>query len=209
MNYYLIDFENVRTDGIKKLKEIREGDALIIFYSENCKNITLDVLDIIGELNLKYSSYKVKVGTKNALDFQLASHLGFLIGQGKKDAKYYIVSDDKGFDVVADFWRSQNVSVNCVSIKETEEKKETAKAADNTTGKKKKSKVSSKDLATLEEINALIGNENEPDEVLKIFNQYKTKQAICNAMSKHFKDSKRASAIYKMLKPLLKSKNKS
>ncbi len=46
-------------------------------------------------------------------------------------------------------------------------------------------------------------------DIIAIFNQYKTKQAICNGMSKKFKDSKRASAIYKKLKPLLKEKNKS
>lgn len=51
--------------------------------------------------------------------------------------------------------------------------------------------------------------EDAPEEVLTIFNKYKTKQAICNGMAKKFKDSKTESAIYKILKPLLKEKNKS
>lgn len=204
MNYYLVDFENVRTDGIKDLKGVQEGDAMVVFYSEICKNITLDVLDSIIALKLKYSSFKVKVGTKNALDFQLTSYLGYLIGQCGMDTNFYIVSDDKGFEVVADFWKEQNVSVSCISLKEPAVA--TPKKAEL---KKKQSKVSSKDLATLDEIKTLVGKDNEPNEVLKIVNQYKTKQAICNGLAKHFKDSKKASEIYKKLKPLLKSKNKS
>ena len=210
MNYFLVDYENVRTDGIKDLKGVQEGDAMVVFYSENCKSITLDVLDSIIALKLKYSSFKVKVGTKNALDFQLTSYLGYLIGQGGMDTNYYIVSDDKGFEVVADFWKEQGISVSCISLKEpvAVPKKEATKETKKTEPKKK-SKVSSKDLATLDEIKALIGKDNEPTEVLKIFNQYKTKVAINNGLVKHFKDTKKVSEIYKKLKPLLKAKNKS
>lgn len=202
-----MDFENVRTDGIRDLKGVTEGDSMFVFYSENCKSITLDIIDKIVALKLKYSGFNVKVGTKNALDFQLASYLGYLIGKEGTDANYYIVSDDKGFEVVADFWKAQNISVNCISLKESSPKTPQK-------GKKKviptrKSKVSSKDLATLEEVITFIGKDNEPSEVLKIFNQYKTKVAINNGLAKHFKDSKKASEIYKKLKPLLKSKNKS
>ena len=211
MNYFLVDFENVRTDGIKDLKGVQEGDAMVVFYSENCKSITLDVLDSIIALKLKYSSFKVKVGTKNALDFQLTSYLGYLIGQGGMDTNYYIVSDDKGFEVVADFWKEQGISVSCISLKEPVAvlKKEATKETKKVEPKKKKSKVSSKDLATLDEIITLIGKDNEPTEVLKIFNQYKTKVAINNGLVKHFKDTKKVSESYKKLKPLLKAKNKS
>lgn len=210
MNYFLVDFENVKTDGIKDLKGVQEGDAMVVFYSENCKSITLDVLDSIIALKLKYNSFKVKVGTKNALDFQLTSYLGYLIGQSGMDTNYYIVSDDKGFEVVADFWKEQGIDVSCISLKgpvsapKKEATKETKKAEP-----KKKSKVSSKDLATLDEIKTLIGKDNEPAEVLEVFNQYKTKVAINNGLVKHFKDTKKVSEIYKKLKPLLKAKNKS
>lgn len=205
MDYYLVDFENVGTDGIKDVKGVKEGDTMVIFYSENCKNTTLDVLDNIVSLKLKYSSFKVRVGTRNALDFQLTSYLGYLIGQGGADASYHIVSEDKGFEVVAEFWQEQNVDVDCISLKE----KPSVQQPKNAESKQKKSKVQDKDLATLGEIKNLIGKSSETEEVLKIFNQYKTKQAICNGMSKYFKDSKKASEVYKKLKPLFKAKNKS
>jgi hypothetical protein len=75
--------------------------------------------------------------------------------------------------------------------------------------KAKKSKVENINLATLDEIKAYLSDEDEPEEVLAIFNQYKTGQSICNGLSKRYKDTKRASAVYKKLKPLLKEKAKS
>ena len=74
---------------------------------------------------------------------------------------------------------------------------------------KKKSKVKASDMATIDEMKNLLSNDDMPEEVLNIFNQYKTKVAINNGLVKKFKDTKRASAIYKKLKPMLKEKNKS
>lgn len=196
-------------DGIKDLNGVHEGDTLIVFYSENCKSITLDILNSIVALNLKYSSFKVKVGTKNALDFQLASYLGYMIGQGNEDSHYYIVSDDKGFDVVADFWKEQGISVSCISLKNPAVltiKKQTQTPVQP---KKKKSKVKASDMATIAEMKQLLSKDDMPEDVLIIFNQYKTKVAINNGLVKRFKDTKKASAVYKKLKPLLKEKNKS
>ena len=57
MDYYLVDFENVGVSGIKNFLETYKGnlsfkDSLIIFYSENCKNISLDTLERIFALGL-------------------------------------------------------------------------------------------------------------------------------------------------------------
>ena len=209
LNYYLIDFENVRTDGIKDLKRVSEGDAIILFYSEQCKNISLDVIDSIMKLKVQYSSFKAKVGTKNALDFQLAAHLGYLIGQGNnQESKYYIVSNDKGYDCLCDYWKELDAVVERISLSEdVPEVKAATKAPAQLN--KNKSKVKASDMATIDEMKKLLSQGDMPEEVLKIFNQYKTKVAINNGLAKHFKDSKKASAIYKKLKPLLKEKNKS
>lgn len=209
MSYYLIDFENVRTDGVKNLGEVKSGDTITIFYSDQCKNITLDVIENLTRLGVQINCYKAKLGTKNALDFQLSSYLGYIIGKGTIEEKYYIVSNDKGYDCLCDFWKEQGKTVLRVPFSEAS--KEVAKPVEQPSeaSKKKKSKVKASDLATIEEISKYLSKSDSPEEVLVIFNQYKTKQAICNGMSKKFKDSKRASAIYKKLKPLLKEKNKS
>lgn len=204
MKYYLVDYENVKTDGLKDLTGVKAGDVVILFYSDQCKNITLDIMDRMVQRNIKFSFCKVTTGVKNALDFQLASHLGYLIGKDK-EAKYYIVSNDKGYDCLCEYWSKHNITVERITFKANESQGNTTKKKET----KKKSKVEESDMASIEEITNLLSDKDEPDVVLKIFNQYKTKQAICNGMSKHFKDSKRTSAIYKKLKPLLKEKHKS
>ncbi|MGL5327787.1 MAG: PIN domain-containing protein, partial [Peptostreptococcaceae bacterium] len=58
----------------------------------------------------KVQRIHVITGTKNSLDFQLVSFLGFLIGEHKIQNlinEYYIVSKDQGF------WSSINLLNNC------------------------------------------------------------------------------------------------
>lgn len=209
MSCYLIDFENVRTDGVRSLTDLKNGDKVAIFYSEQCKNITLDVIESLTKLGVQIECYKAKLGTKNALDFQLSSYLGYIIGKGKTDEDYCIVSNDKGYDCLCDFWKEQGESVKRIPLVDANKEAINTSTAQTIVPKKKKSKVQAGDLATIEEIKKYLSKADCPEDVLAIFNQYKTKQAICNGMSKKFKDSKRASAIYKKLKPLLKEKNKS
>ena len=212
MKYYLIDFENVGTDDIKDFNSVSEGDTLILFYSEHCKAISLDVINTIIQMKLHYSSFKVKVGTKNALDFQLATYLGYLIGQGNREEdKYFIISKDKGYDCLCEYWKDYGFEVERVLLteeppEETAKKTATKKAAKP---KKRANKIQSSDILTIDEITKVLTMEDAPTEVLEIFNHYKTKVAINNGLAKKFKDSKKASAIYKKLKPLLKEKNKS
>ena len=253
MNYYLIDYENIRKDGVRFLEGVRERDAVVMFYSEQCKNISLDVIDEIVRMKLQYTSVKAKVGTKNALDFQLASHLGYLIGRGDRASVYYIISNDKGYDCLCEYWKELGARVERIALAEKEpakkktsagNAKQKAKGTDaeekNLTGKSadakksaasaradaavnspapkpapeeaqkkaEKSKVKASDYASAEEIGKVLDEEDQPEDVLKIFNHYKSKVSINNALSKLFKDSKRGSTIYKKLKPLLKSKNK-
>lgn len=205
MNYYLVDFENVSADGIKNIEGLNEGNILVMFYTEQHKNISLEAMEMIIRMKLEVNYQKVKVGTKNALDFQLSSYLGYLIGKSSDEDNYHIVSNDKGYDCLCDYWKTYNKNVDRIATVEQIQSIPVTKKEE----KAKKSKVKTSDLATLEEINALLPEEDEPKEILEIFNQYKTKVAICNGISKKFKDSKRASVVYKKLKTLLKEKNKS
>lgn len=160
--------------------------------------------------NLKFHfTFKVKTGTKNALDFQLSSYLGMLIGQEQGNANYYIVSNDKGYDCICEFWKEQDKAVERKVFFAQDKEITVAPAVKTSTAEKKKRKVQASDLATIDEMKRYLSKSDSPEEVFVIFNQFKTKQAICNGMSKKFKDSKRASAVYKKLKPLLKEKNKS
>ena len=210
MNYYLIDYENVHEDLTHYLPKTKEADELIIFYSQNCKNISLETIEMIAKRKLHLRAFRVKTGTKNALDFQLSSYIGYLIGKDPC-ADYSIISKDKGYDCLCEYWSEQGISVHRMTSDKPAKTPEKAPVSTPEPKKEKEKKKKSKpsDTATLEEIKRYLSNEDMPEEVLKIFNQFHTKQAICNGISKKCKNSKRAGSIYKKLRPLIKEKKKS
>ena len=109
MAVYLIDFENVSSAGISGVQLLTKEDKVYIFYTLNAASMSFAT-----HLNLLSSAaevvyYCVTNGSKNALDFQLASFLGYLISEGKhKD--FYIISNDKGYDHVKDFWERNGIA---------------------------------------------------------------------------------------------------
>jgi len=124
MAVYLIDFENVKQDGLNGIEQLEKNDKVIIFYSDNADKISFDVHINITKSSANITFRKVNVGSKNALDFQLSSYLGYLIAK-KKDDKFYIVTRDNGFYVLNDFWADADIkfieSLNLNTIAETED----------------------------------------------------------------------------------------
>ncbi len=117
--YYLIDYENVHKTGFNGLLNLNSEDSVIIFYSGNADKITFNLHQQIIDSKADITYFEVKAGGKNALDFQLSTYLGYLIGNNKK-AKYYIVSNDKGFEYVRDFWRKHGTKIDIISNIEQE-----------------------------------------------------------------------------------------
>ena len=112
--YYFIDYENVHKTGFNGLLNLNSNDNVIIFYSGNADKITFNLHKEIIDSKADITYFEVKAGGKNALDFQLSTYLGYLIGN-KKKAKGYIVSNDKGFEYVRDFWKKQGFKIEIIS----------------------------------------------------------------------------------------------
>lgn len=110
MSVYLIDFENVHYDGLRGILNLTPDDQVYIFYSDNGKRLTFELHEQINNSPAQFYYYKAVVGSKNALDHQLSSYLGFLIGKtGEKD--YYIVSKDRGYRHLVAFWESADMGL--------------------------------------------------------------------------------------------------
>ena len=110
MSVYLIDFENVHYDGLSGILNLTPEDQVYIFYSDNGKRLTFELHEQINNSPAQFYYYRAVVGGKNALDHQLSSYLGFLIGKtGAKD--YYIVSKDRGYRHLVAFWESANMDI--------------------------------------------------------------------------------------------------
>jgi hypothetical protein len=111
MSIYLIDFENVHYDGLSGILNLNEDDEVYIFYSDNGKRLTFELHEQIMQSRAKFYYYKAAVGGKNALDHQLSTYLGFLVGKKEDIKKYYIVSKDQGFRHLMTFWKSANLGL--------------------------------------------------------------------------------------------------
>lgn len=96
MAYYLVDYENVKADGMYGVDQLGKKDCVCIFYSENASTLTFGLHEKLNQTKGKIVLQKVEVGVKNALDFQLSTYLGYLISENEgKNETYYIVSEDK------------------------------------------------------------------------------------------------------------------
>ena len=104
MATYLIDYENVNKDGLNGVSRLTEKDRVIIFYSSRADRMTFGLHRRLNETKAVIDYRRVDVGGHNALDFQLATYLGFLIAQNSSE-EYCIVSNDRGFEYLAGFWR--------------------------------------------------------------------------------------------------------
>ena len=103
----LIDYENVSTtDGLKGVEYLNENDTLIIFYSQCCEKIRAEYIEMIEKSQCEFKTYKLARTGKNALDFYIAVECGILSSCGKNQIS--IISKDKGFGAISDFFRIQN-----------------------------------------------------------------------------------------------------
>lgn len=113
MGNYLVDYENVKKDGLNGIDKLNKGDRVYIFYSENADTLTFELHKKINESDARIDFQRVEVGTKNALDFQLSTLLGYLVASSRQE-EYFIVTNDNGFHSVCNYWEKNKVKVSIV-----------------------------------------------------------------------------------------------
>lgn len=108
MKIYLVDFENVKSKGLQGIDNLTENDTVIIFYSENSDTINFEMHQKVLTSKADIEYFKVNVGGKNALDFQLSTLLGYLVAKDTY-TNIFVISNDRGFDFLHDFWHGKYV----------------------------------------------------------------------------------------------------
>jgi hypothetical protein len=197
-SYYLVDFENVRSKEILSLENINKGDVLIVFYSDNSgEQVSFDLLEHISVNKAHIKTFKTFVGTSNALDFQLSSYLGYLIRENPY-SKFYIVSNDKGYDCLCVFWKNLGYDVERVSVE--------SNIVNTKTNTKKKKSTKKPEKVTVQEIKSYLSSKEDIEDILMMFNSSNSKQEFNIKLSKKYRDNKKSSEIYKKLKPLVTKK---
>lgn len=118
MKIYLVDFENVKSKGLQGVDNLTETDTVIIFYSENSDTINFEMHQKVLTSKADIEYFKVNVGGKNALDFQLSTLLGYLVAKDTY-TNIFVISNDRGFDFLHDFWHGKYVDTPNATVYRT------------------------------------------------------------------------------------------
>ena len=188
MNYFLVDYENVKTQGLNGVNKLSEEDTVCIFYSENADSLTFGLHRRLNESKANILFQRVEVGQKNALDFQLSSYLGYLIHENIDNPyNYFIVTKDKGYESLITYWKKKKTNVSIVV---------------DVSGQN--AQVIQNELES--QVAELIKDKSDAPAIAKIIQSYKTKQGVNNGLTRQFRDGKKTSEIYNAIKPLIADK---
>jgi len=119
--YFMIDYENVRTAGMRGVEYLCPSDHVLLFYSGSVPNMQKRLLDAIKKSGCEFEAYKLVQIRKNGLDFYIGARLGEIFGQGCKDVAV-IVSKDKGYEALIDYWAKRSPVRRRVILRDTIEK---------------------------------------------------------------------------------------
>lgn len=91
--------------------------------SSNSNYISIEDFKLFIDSKAKIEFEHIETGKKNALDFQLAMSLAITITENQdKNYQYYIVSNDKDFEIVIKYLKNKTgKSVNLVNRFQTQE----------------------------------------------------------------------------------------
>lgn len=112
---YFVDTENV---GGSRL-DVNTEDFVFYFIGNSCPKYVLDDKEGVHKLSNNESYVIAKHdGKKDGLDFAIDTSLGFMVHKHGRNRRYCIVSSDRGFDVVCNFWKSNRYDVKRSSLRE-------------------------------------------------------------------------------------------
>lgn len=130
IRHFLVDSENVNDNWLMLFDMADENDEIIVFYTKKSPHMSyMSVIRLMenNKINIRFEeSYE---GT-NALDFQLVSYMGYLMGcagsfsENKCDAasaescadEYIIMSNDTGYDPAVRFWKDKGFAVRRFNV---------------------------------------------------------------------------------------------
>lgn len=115
MKVFLIDTENVGWQGIRGSESLSSSDEVYLFTTDvfnASKSFSLEIMKMLISSRAKFSFINIGKtnALKNYLDFQLCTFLGSFM-ERQQDAQAVIISKDKGYQSVVDYWHHNNRKV--------------------------------------------------------------------------------------------------
>lgn len=219
--YFLVDYENVKNDGLRGVEFLTDQDTLILFYSKAAYHCEKRYLKKITESGCNVEICKLVQTGKNALDFYIATKVGEIFGSGEK-GPLVIISKDGGFQAVRDYWEKVSNSKNRVHLSPNIEKGIVSGGENNSRFQNVKASLENADIGeffssyvkgqefqdAVEKVLFGSSYKNDTPAVLKLLKEENSdnKMAIYMALIQKF-GQKKGLKIYHIIKPVLQKKN--
>ena len=118
MKAFFIDTENVHREWVPFVLSMALHHKCYLYYTKNSPSVPVSALPSLSKIMNSLIFRECECGSPNALDFQLASDMGYEIGQNDPGIEeYVIISEDKGYNVLASFWNARGASVRRVPVR--------------------------------------------------------------------------------------------
>lgn len=108
----LIDYENVQPRTLELLAP--ECFHVRLFVGASQSKLPFEIAESMHRLGERAEYIKISGDGSNALDFHIAFYLG-VVSQSDRNACFYIVSRDKGFDPLIEHLKSMGIAVERVT----------------------------------------------------------------------------------------------
>lgn len=193
----MIDYENVHGDGLAGCEDLSDTDHIVIFFTQNAKNI--DMSEIADHGNAELRMIEVPAGKQSA-DMHIGSYLGYLAGQKGKECRVFIVSKDIDFDNVIKFW-NEKAGIKAFRTQQIRRKPESREsvvgkplAASKSTGAIAKNNgitaTEKEKTAVSIEVKELLSKAGYPNDIVAY---------VASSVEKNFKAKNKKQQIYRMI----------
>lgn len=191
MNLVFVDFENVSLGGLKGIEKLSKNEIVYLFYSKNTPHLPMELVGKISESEALVLPIESMTG-KNAMDFVIASFLGYKIKENDAKDTYYILSKDKGYKPLGDFWEDWDI-------------KFITELSQIDGMNKRFNQLNKSEQALKSNIGRLLTgyNKDVKKKVAEIVLTSKNKKELNNKLGQYFKDTKKASEVYRVVKSVI------
>lgn len=127
---YFIDWENVGPHGLMGAADLDKDDMIVIFFSDHSPKLPIVTLKELAATTAKVKWRFIEQTGSNALDFVIATEVGYAMAKNKKD-DITIISKDNGYQSIALYWQKRDRKIvirEQISLKPETEKKTEEKA---------------------------------------------------------------------------------
>lgn len=108
--YFLVDIENVGRTFLQGIERLTADDVIIICNNRMVKSeFGPSIIEGLASTKATVEKFYISSSVKNAMDFELVMELGYLIALNGNTAEYYVVSNDRGFDIVNDYLENKGL----------------------------------------------------------------------------------------------------